>query len=329
MPDPFQYALAVMVAFAVSLVAVAGTRGFSRWRVLRAVGITEVLAVLTGIVAGYRILEFEYVWPPANAISRFLTIILPAAIIVELISGLRPNSTQPEVRRFKNAGLLSILAMGLRVGLFASIGRTLLHNSVYLQVFPSVNVTWSEWQIFFLLTASAVLLTSVWLVLFSLAERDGAGSVTASLSLSIMTAGLVVMLAGYIKGGAAAFPVSASLMGVVVANAIIQRAFDVSHCRSSQSLIGPGVTALFSLLWIGSLFGELPASTAITIFLAPTFCWVSEVSVFGRLSSRRKALLRLIAVAIPLAIQLFVAKRTFDQKLGALLAGVTESLLDI
>ncbi|MFO0998778.1 MAG: hypothetical protein U0936_00430 [Planctomycetaceae bacterium] len=324
MPDPFQYTLALLTAFAVSFLAVTGVQGVFRLRSQRIVNVIETIAVAAGLLAGYRVLQFEWVWPPTNAINRFLTIVLPVALIVELISGLAPDPTHSEAWRLKDAGLLSILVLMLRVGLFASIGRVLLHNSVYLEVFSGVNATWSGGQLFVLLAASVVLLTVMWLVLSSLAKRDVPGSVVASLSLSIMTAGISIMLAGYIKGGAAGFPMAASLMGLVIANAIFQPKVCVLNGRSFQSLIGLGVIALFSLLWIGSLFGQLPTADAFTIFLAPTLCWVSEFSVFRQMKSRRKVVLRLIAVAIPLAIQLLIAKRTFDQKLAPLVAGATE-----
>lgn len=324
MPDPFQYTMALLAAFSVSFFAIAGARSCPRWRACRTANVIDVIAVVVGLIAGYRVLQFEWVWPPANAINRFLTIVLPAALIVELISGLAANSTHSEAGRLNDAGLLSILVLMLRFGLFASIGRVLLHNSVYLDAFSGVDETWSGWQILVLLTTSAVLLTSMWLVLSSLAKRDVPESVIASLSLSIMTAGMSIMLAGYIKGGVAAFPIAASLIGVVMTNSIVRPEVCVSNGCSFQSLIGLGVTSLFSLLWIGSFFGQLPTVDAIMIFLAPTLCWVSEFSVFRQMKSRRKVALRLVAVAIPLAIQLLIAKRTFDQKLAPLVAGATE-----
>lgn len=329
MPDPLQYTLALLTAFSVSFLAIAGARRFPRWRACRTANVIEVIAVVAGLVAGYRVLQFEWVWPPSNAINRFLTVILSAAVIVELISGLAPVSTYSEARRLKDAGFLSILAMLLRVGLFASIGRVLLHNSVYLEVSSGVDATWPGSQLFVLLTASTVLLTVMWLLLSSLAKRDGPGSVTASLSLSIMTAGLAIILSGYIKGGVAGFPIAASLMGVVMTNSIVWPEDYVSNSRSFQSVIGFAITALFSLLWIGFFFGRLPAVDAVTIFLAPSLCWVSEFSVFRRIKRRHKMVLRLFAVAIPLAIQLLIAKRAFDQKLGPLLAGVTEYSLGL
>lgn len=329
MPDPFQYTMALLAAFAVSFLATAGARRGFRWQARRTLNVIETMAVAAGLLAGYRILHFEWVWPPANAINRFLTIVLPAAVIVELISGLAPGPTYSEARRLKEAGLLSILAMALRAILFASIGRVLLHNSIYVEVFSGVDATWSGWQLFVLLTASAVLLMAMWLLLSRLARRDGPGSVTASLSLSIMTAGLAIMLSGYIKGGVAGFPIAASLMGVAITSSIVRSEVFISNGQSLQASIGLGITALFSLLWVGSLFGQLPAVDAIIIFLAPSLCWVSELTVFRRMKSRHKVVLRLITVAIPLTIQLLIAKRTFDQKMAPLVAVAEECSLSI
>jgi hypothetical protein len=329
MPDPVQYMVALLAAFAVSFLAVAGARRLSRWRACRTANVIEVIAVVAGLIAGYRVLQFEWVWPPANAINRFLTVILPASVIVELISGLAPVPAYSEARRLKEAGLLSILAIGLRAGLFASIGRVLLHNSVYLEVFSGIDATWSGWQLFVLLTVSAVLLMVMWLLLSRLEKRDGSGSVTASLALSIMTAGLAIMLSGYIKGGVAGFPIAASLMGVAMTNSIVRPEVFVANRQLLPSSIGLGIAALFSLVWVGSFFGQLPAVDAITIFLAPSLCWVSELTLFRRMTSRRKVVLRLIAVAIPLTVQLLIAKRAFDQKLAPLVAVAEESSLSI
>lgn len=323
MPDPFQYTMALLAAFAVSFFAIAGARSFPRWRACRTANVIEVLAVVAGLVAGYRVLQFEWVWPPTNAINRFLTLVLPVAVIVELISGLAPFSIDSEARRLKDAGLLSLLAMGLRVGLFASIGRILLHQSVYLSTSPGLDGTWSAKQIYVLLPGSALSLAFAWWLLTSLEKRSGPGSVVASLSLSIMTAGISIMLAGYIKGGVAAFPIAASLTGVVVISQFVRPDEHVAHGRNLQGAIGLGVIALFSLLWIGYFFGQLPAVDAVVIFLAPTLCWVSELSLFRRMNSRRKLLLRLAVVAIPLMVQLFFAKEKFDQKLAPLLAKAT------
>jgi hypothetical protein len=320
MPDPFQYTMALLAAFAVSVIAVAGARKVLRLRAHRLANVVEVFGITAGLIAGYRVLQFELVWPPANAITRFLTIVLPAAVIVELISGFACIPTQSEARRLKGAGLPSFFLLILRIGFFASIGRILLHNSVYLGVSPNIAGTWSGWQMFILLTASAVLLTAMWLLLSNLAKRDGPGSVASSLSMSIMTAGISIMLAGYIKGGVAAFPFAASLTGVVAIAQFVRPNERSDDGRFMQGTISLGVTALFSLLWVGYFFGQLPAIDAVVIFLAPVLCWVSELSFFRRMNSRRRGLLRLACVAIPLLIQLLIAKRTFDQKLAPLLA---------
>ena len=326
MPDPFQYTMALLAAFAVSFIAVAGAWRVFRLRTHRLVNVIEVFGITAGLIAGYRVLQFELVWPPANAINRFLTIVLPAAVIVELISGLGPIATNSEARRLKDTGLLSFFVLILRVGLFASIGRILLHNSVYLGVSPSIAGTWPGWQMFMLLTASAVLLTFTWVVLASLAKRDAPSSVVASLSLSIMTAGISIMLAGYIKGGVAAFPIAASVLGVVTISQFVRPDEYFFYRQRLHGVVGPGIVALFSLLWIGYFFGQLPAIDSVVIFLAPMLCWVSEFSFFRGLNGRLKFSLRLTVVTIPLLTQLLIAKLAFDYKLAPLLANSGKSL---
>ena len=326
MPDPFQYTMALLAAIAVSIIAVAGARKVLRLRAHRLANVVEVFGIIVGLIAGYRVLQFEWVWPPTNAINRFLTIVLPAAVIVELISGFASIPTPSEARHHKDAGLLSFFVLILRIGFFASIGRILLHNSVYLGVSPNIAGTWSGWQIFILLTASAVLLMATWLLLSNLAKRDGPSSVAASLSLSIMTAGISIMLAGYIKGGVAALPFAASLVGVVSISQFLRSDERSDDGQSMQGTIGTGVTTLFSLLWIGYFFGQLPVIDSVIIFFAPVLCWVSEFSFFRALNCRRRFLLRLIVVTIPLLTQLTFAKLAFDHKLAPLLADASEVL---
>lgn len=326
MPDPFQYTMALMAAFAVSFLAVAGTRRFFQRQTCWAVDVIEVIAVVAGLATGFRVLQFDWVWPPVNAINRFLTLVLPVAVIVELIAGLASVPNFSEARRLKGPGLLSMLPMVLRVVLFASVGRVLLHNSVYLSMSPGVEGMWSSRQFYLFLTGSTLLLASTWWLLTSLARRSGPGSVVASLSLSLMTAGISIMLAGYIKGGVAALPFAASLIGVLAIFPFFRQDERVAHGRNAQGMIGLGLMALFSLLWIGCFFGQLPVVDSVVIFVAPVLCWGSELPLFRRMNSRRKVLLRLAVVATPLMVQLFLAKGKFDQKLAPLLAKAVGAL---
>ncbi len=325
MPDPFQYLISLLAAFGATLVAVVGARWILRSWAGQLASAIGVFAVSTGLTVGYGILHFEWDWPPANAINRFLTLVLPATVVIELISGLAAIPTNPDARHSKVAGLFLGLTMILRVGVFICIGRILLHNSVYLGASPGEKDAWSNRQTLIILIAGAVALGAAWRLLSRLANRAGSGSVVASLSISIMAAGLAIMLAGYIKGGVATFPISAALIGTIAVSPMARRDRCATNGRYFHGPIGIGIAALFSLLWIGCFFGQLRAVDAIVIFMAPLLCWISELSVFRGMNGSRKVLLRLIAVAIPLLVVLLNAKRSFDQKLAPLVADAAQA----
>src|SRR5690349_19154256 len=48
-----------------------------------------VLAVGVGILAGAYLLRWRFVWPPASGLDRFLSVVMPTTLVVELIAGFR------------------------------------------------------------------------------------------------------------------------------------------------------------------------------------------------------------------------------------------------
>jgi hypothetical protein len=319
MPDPFQCSIALLASLLASSFAVAGSQWVLRARTHRLANPIGIFALAAGLVAGLSVLRFELTWPPANAINRFLAIVLPGAVVVELISGLTVTTMVP-VRHVKSVGLLSVVALILRFGLFAAVGRILLHNSVYLSSTSGSADEITNWLSAALLIVGVVLPGVTWNLLRNVADRDVPASIVVSLSMSIMTAGLAIMLAGYIRGGVAAIPVSASLMGTVAISPWIFRGSRAWHDQYFAGIMGVGLIALYGLLWIGYFFGQLTAVNSIVIFVAPLLCWISELPVFREMTGRRKVVLRLMVVAIPLLMLLLCAKQTFDQKLAPLMA---------
>src|SRR4051794_17292706 len=84
MPDPLLYVAAqgtATVASAVFLLAI-GPLGkpvsIVRFQAVAVVGIAG------GLGAGYYVLRLHVAWPPLNGLDRFLTIVLPAALGMEL-----------------------------------------------------------------------------------------------------------------------------------------------------------------------------------------------------------------------------------------------------
>ncbi len=128
------------------------------------------------------------------------------------------------------------------------------------------------------------------------------------------------MLAGYIAGGAAAWPLVAALAGTSVAASRIARPL------ASEGAIGIGVVGLFGLLFIGRFFGALTTERALVLFFAPLLCWVTELPLLRHRKPWLVGLLRLVLVALPLV-------NTDDQRSSlavglSLAVGFVELILD-
>lgn len=336
MPDPFQYSMALLAALVITVIAGFGLLRLCAMRAttLSLARFVFIPAVLCGLLSGYRVLDFEWPWPPGNALSRFLTLLLPSALLIELLAaGLnaipKQNSQLSGLRWARHAG------SGLRLMLFASAGRVLWHGSVYLQPLSgSFAENGGRWSPLLILSFGVLAIYGAWTSLRQLASRGIAsslepGSLVASLSMSILTTGLATMLAGYIKGGAASLPLGGSLAGaaLILLWVVPRRSTDAANyngvntaIQMSTSLIGIGVMALFSLLWIGRFFGQLSTLDVALLFLAPQCCWVSEFARIPACSVRRRCVIRLLAVSVPLSVVIYFRWQQFARKMEPLIA---------
>jgi hypothetical protein len=255
-----------------------------------------ILGVCAGIAVGCRMLHLGPVWPPMSGLDRLLTVALPAVVGIELLAGWRlvPNW----------------LAWFLRMSLTAFVGRILLHGSVYLN--PSSG-EWTAWQAFAVLAVCGALMAAVWGPLIRLSARSSGVSIPLALGMATLCGGMTIMLAGYVKGGAASFPLAGALVGAALAWRV------KFPDASPEGMIGIGVVGLFGLLFIGRFFGEVATGPALTVLLAPLLCWATEIPPLRRLKPGWAGLLRLLLVAIPLTVVLILAKQTFDQEMAPLL----------
>ena len=299
MPDPFQYLLAIAVAAGASaLVALAfgGLKSGARTARTQA---AIVLAMAAGLASGAYILRLQISWPPVNGLSRLLTIMLPFALAIEVLSSF---SIVPPW-----------FAWCWRLALAASAGRILLHDSVYVS---GPGGEWSAWQVVAVLSIGGGMLALVWVLLTWLSRRSGGVSISLALAQAVLCGGLAVMLAGYVAGGAAALPVAGALVGCGAASG--WRKLPGSRL---EGVIGIGVVAFFGLLFIGRFFGQLSTARALALFLAPLLCWTTELPALRCQPAWRVAVLRLVLVGVPLVAVLVLAKRDFDRELLPLLAG--------
>jgi len=189
-------------------------------------------------------------------------------------------------------------------------GRILLHGSVYLSG-PAPE--WTLWQACGVLAVGAGLLIAVWAILTALFQRSPGGTIPLTLAMAIQSAGICVMLAGYIEGGAAALPVTASLLGTLIATSLLKQA------SAAQAAIGIGVVQLFGLLWIGRFFGGLTTGPALAMLLAPLLCLVGEIPAVQRQKPWIVGTIRVMLVTIPLLIVVWLAKERFDREMAPLL----------
>lgn len=326
MPDPLAFARALAAAAAVSAAVLVACRFLLSRSASTAIPALTIPAVLAGLVVGYRMLQFPWIWPPTNALNRFLMIVLPTVLSVEWLAGittsagLRHHSDSDSGRKWVFAGK----QIGwLRLGLCLLAGRILLHDSVYLrrgnpEAWTSLQ-SWIQWSGF------AVLLLVLWSRLRHLALRRAPGSVGASLALAILCGGMTTMMTGYLRGGTAALPLAATVAATSLALTLWYEPDWLPQSSLHAGIIGIGAVGLFSLLCIGRYFGQLTSLQAVVIFLSPLMCWITEHPRLSVLTGWKLWTVRLLLVAIPLGAVLFDAKREFDERMAPLVAVVEYS----
>ncbi|HXT59773.1 MAG TPA: hypothetical protein VN699_14140 [Pirellulales bacterium] len=290
MPDPVLY-LQAMAAAASAGAAIALVIGWVRRPAGAArMNLACVGGMVLGLAVGYEVLRLRPAWPPANGLGRFLWIVMPAVVGIETIAAMERTP-----RWF---------AWSLRLPLVGSIGRILLHGSVYL---VGADRQWTARQAVVALSLSGAALAIAWALLLWLARRSAGISISLALAEASLCGGAVIMLAGYLSGGAAALPLTAALAGVAVASCLIGERLEM------QGAIGIGIVGLFSLLFIGRFFGGLSTASALAMFFAPLLCWATEIPALRTRKPWLVGSLRLVLVAIPLLAVFAAAKREFDR----------------
>ena len=190
MPEPLLYLKAMGAAAIVSAMFVLAMVGPRRSASTTWLNSACVLGMSLGLTLGYDVLAWRWTWPPVKGLDRFLMIVAPTALGIELMAGFE------SVPRW--------VVWFLRMSLAATIPRILLHGSVYLS---EADDHWSQWEAGTVLSICGVLLAGIWVLLAGLSQRAPGISIPLALGLTTQCAGLTVMMAGYLKGGAAAFPI--------------------------------------------------------------------------------------------------------------------------
>ncbi|MCA9147249.1 MAG: hypothetical protein H6823_03720 [Planctomycetaceae bacterium] len=306
MPEPLLYLKATGAAAIASAVIVLAMVGIRRPASGAWINSACVVGSGLGLALGYYLLSLRLAWPPANGLDRFAMIVVPAILAVELIAGV------PCVPCW--------VAWLLRLSLATLVPRILLHGSVYIS---RSDDGWSPWETIAILAVSSVLLAGLWSLLTWLSVRSPGASIPLTLGMAVQCAGVTVMLAGYIKGGAAAFPLAATIVVTTLVAGPRMKSTAPPSNHSLPALIGIGVFSLFCLLFIGRYFGRLSTGCMVVILLAPLLCWVTELPVLRDRKPWIVGAIRLTLVAIPLVVVLLLAKREFDLKFSPLLGSTS------
>lgn len=296
MPDPIAISRALGCAATVAalLLLVCGWP----WRAPSATRLRLgwVLALGGGTYLGCRLLDLWPHWPPREDQDRFLLIVLPAVLLVEIVVAF------PRVP--------ARLAWGLRLLIALAAGRILLHGSVYVTDIAGASARLARTQTWITLAALAVGLAVAWAGLDLLMRRRPGVVVPAALMLTLMAASLTVMLSGYATGGQLGLPLAASLAGASLASAVLRRPPPVSAL--SIPLVG-----LFGLITIGYFFGELTPVHAVILLAAPLCCWIPELPYVCRLGPKLRVATSVGLVVLAIVLVVARAQRTFATEMSA------------
>ena len=303
MPEPLLYLKAMGAAAIVSAMFVLAMVAVRRAASTTWQNKACIPGISLGLAVGYSVLSFQPAWPPVNALDRLLAIVIPGALGIELIAGFQR--------------IPQWVAWFLRMILVAAIPRILLHGSVYLSGSDDGRPLWQAGSVW---AVCSVLLAGLWSLLSLLSVRSPSVSLSLVLCMTIQCTGATVMMAGYIKGGAAALPIVATLLATSTVVWLIFRRSGTPTNFHAPAILGIGVVGLFGLLFIGRFFGRLSTGAALTMLLAPLLCWVMETSPLRHRKPWLVGTLRLLLVAIPLVAVLVLAKIDFDRDMSPLLS---------
>jgi hypothetical protein len=256
-----------------------------------------VFGLGAGIYAGCAVVGHWPRWPALEDRDRFLTVLLPLTLVIELAA---------------ESVSLRAIAWLLRCCLAGVIAPILLHNSVYLADLAGPNsAEWTTMQATVILCGLAIVMLLAWGASSLLQARVTDRALSPVLIMVGLATSFTVMLSGYYQGGLMGLPVAGALAGATVA------AFATRSQPNNCAPLGIGLVGIFSLLVIGRFFGSLPTSTAACLWLTPLLAWLVEVPPLSKLSPWGKTAARLIVVALPLIVIVVQAQLKFEEDFKA------------
>ncbi len=251
----------------------------------------SAVAVAAGFVVGCLVLGIKPHWPPLEDVDRWLLLLMPAAVIAELIALF---FGRPKWIVWLARGVISIAA-----------GQILLHGTTYIAEMPGAARQWSVAQTWLYLGAMTVALAAAWASLLWLAGRQSSGMIPISIALACGASAVTIMLSGYATGGQMGLPLAGALVAVTLAALLLRKPIGL------DGAVGVGIVGQFALLVVGRFFGELTTLHGVLLFAAPLACWVAELPNVRMFKSWQRALVQLIVVCIPLAFVVVQAQHKF------------------
>ena len=308
MPDGLVFAQAFFASMGVSMLVLLTPIAFHRLtgRVRthdsNAESLQALGSIAAGIAAGCHVLQFPWTWPPANAIERFLELLVPGTLIIHLVSAL---TSHPEGKG-RLLRQLPSLACPLLI----------LYGSIYLRAPVSIagrSLPSAIAAPLITIACTAVLLAAVH-VTQSLTRQTSPFVTGLLITLTLPAAGIAIMLAGYIKGGSAAFPLAGSLLAAVVGLHFIP------HNPRRHTLGEIAMLVLFGLLMIGHFYGRISLLQAAGLLGSPLLA-AGDLLPRKIRSLRTDTLrFRLLLLALLLSVQLSIAAWEFFVRMKPLLA---------
>jgi hypothetical protein len=307
-PDPAYIALAASLAgiTAAVVLALAGLPWQAPHPKRLAIG--ALLGVGLGFSVGCGVLKVKPDWPAVEDQDRFLGLILPAVLIVEIVAA---------------AGAPSWLAWILRFVIACAVPRVLLHGTVYLDQ-PSADggMAWTPAMRWTLLPGLAAALFAAWALLVRSNRQHSTRVIPLALGLTCCGAGLTVMLSGYASGGQLGPILGGALIGAVVGSLILVAGVHF------EGAIGFSVVGLFGLLMIGRFFGELTSTHAVLLFLAPLLSLFPLSNLLHRWPNLALATAKIALVLLPLGIVVGLAGQQFVRNSQPVTESSEESTTD-
>jgi hypothetical protein len=191
----------------------------------------------------------------------------------------------------------------------------LLYETTYLtELAGPGSREWTNQQIAAWLMGMASAVAFVWMAAVRLLRTDSGRFLPFALALTAGSAGITIMLSGYLTGGELAQPLAGAVGGASLAVLCLR----MLKCKLGA--VGVGVVGLFGLLVVGRIFGELTTVHAGIFLMAPLLVCVPELLPRKCSSPWLRGTLAIIVLVMPISFVVMQAREKFVQASGVRLS---------